>query len=124
MISPKLAVLMATMAFVGTGLAFSPGLNTAVYAQEADVEVERNNEIEQEISQEQEACTNEGKAKVSDDDGVEVLGGDNTASVTQTNDCIVFQGQSATNTAAIADFSSNTINAEALAAFVDLGVIF
>ncbi len=123
MISPKLAVLMATIAFVGAGLAVSPVLPTA-YAQEADVEVERNNEIEQEIEQEQEACTNEAKAKVSDDDDFDILGGDNTASVTQSNDCIVVQGQTATNTAAIVDASTNDINAEALAAFVDLGLLF
>ena len=117
MISPKLAVLMATMAFVGTGLAFTPVVS---YAQEAEVEVERNNEIEQEISQEQEACTNEGKAKVSDDDFVDILGGDNTATVDQSNTCLVVQTQEASNTAAIVDASTNDINAEALAALVDL----
>jgi hypothetical protein len=119
MISPKLAVLMATMAFVGTGLAFTPAVNTA-FAQEADVEVERNNEIDQEIKQEQEACTNEGKAKVSDDDFVDILGGDNTATVDQSNTCLVVQTQEAANTAAIVDASTNDINAEALAALVDL----
>ncbi len=87
------------------------------------VEVERNNEIDQEIDQDQEACTNEAHASVNDDDFIDI-GGDNTASVDQSNTCIVLQDQTATQGAAIIDFSTNDIDVEAISALVDLEEIF
>ena len=66
---------MATMAMVGIGAGALP---MAAAQQESDVEVERNNEIDQEIKQKQEACTNEADVNTSDDDGVDIVG-DNEA---------------------------------------------
>jgi hypothetical protein len=106
MISPKWAILMAAFALVGV-----VSLPTTAFAQDdesqnAEVDIERNNEIEQSIEQSQEACTNEAEVSLSDDDVVDI-GGDNEAEVEQSNDCIVVQNQEATNTAVIVDESVN-----------------
>jgi hypothetical protein len=107
MISPKLAVLMATMAMIGVGLTGATPL--AMAQQSTEVDIERNNEIEQSIEQSQEACTNEAEVEVSDDDEIDI-GGENEAEVEQSNDCIVVQSQSAENNAAIVDESENTFD--------------
>src|SRR5918992_5792420 len=121
MISPKLVVLMATMAVIGVGLTGATPLAMAQQSSDGtdggsiiivpDVAwiIERNNEIEQSISQEQEACTNEAEVSVSDDDGIDI-DGDNSADVEQTNVCDVDQSQSATNNAAIVDESTNNLD--------------
>jgi hypothetical protein len=114
MISPKLAVLMATFAMIGIGTGHGDGSGQA-----SDVVVERNNELGQEIDQDQEACTNEAKAKLSDDDLVDI-GGDNEVEAEQSNDCIVAQTQAATNLGAIVDFSSNEVDLESILAEVCL----
>jgi hypothetical protein len=116
MISPKLAVLMATMAMVGIGAGALP---MAAAQQESEVEVERNNEIDQSIKQKQEACTNEADVNVSDDDLVDI-GGDNEADVEQANECDVAQTQTGDNAAAIEDFSTNEIGLESILAEVGL----
>jgi predicted RNA methylase len=116
MISPKLAVLMATFAMIGIG---SGALPMAAAQQAAEVEVERNNEIDQEIKQKQEACTNKADVNVSDDDLVDI-GGDNEAEVEQENNCLVTQTQDAANVADIDDFSSNDFDVESILADVGL----
>jgi hypothetical protein len=101
MISPKLVVLMTAFTLVGV-----VGLPTTAFADRVDVEIERNNEISQSIEQEQEACTNE----------VEELSGE----AEQVNVCDVTQTQTATNAAAIEDFSSNDFDLESILADVGL----
>ena len=107
---------MATMAMVGIGAGALP---MAAAQQESDVEVERNNEIDQEIKQKQEACTNKADVNVSDDDYIDI-GGDNEAEVDQENDCLVTQTQGAANNAGITDFSTNDFGLENILAEVGL----
>ena len=110
MMSPKLAVLMTTLALVG---AVSPVLASATSDRGDDdpsnsVSVERNNEIEQSNDIEQYACTNEQDNEAENEDGDQVAvvsGGD------QSNDCVVVQGAEASNDAAIVDASTNDIDA-------------
>ena len=111
---------MATMAMLGVGLTAATPL-APVYAQDqdADVDIERDNSIRQSIEQEQEACTNEAEVEVDDDDFVDIAG-ENEAEVEQENNCIVAQGQTATNTAAIVDFSTNDFDIEQFLASLDL----
>ena len=106
MISPKLAILMATIAVVGAGAIPMAPMALAQDEDSQSVEIERNNEIEQEIKQKQEACTNEADVSVSDDDVIDIAG-ENEASVEQSNVCEVTQSQEATNTAVIVDESIN-----------------
>ncbi len=116
MISTKLAVLMATIAVLGAAGVAAP-MTTAAYAQDVQaVVIERNNEIDQDIEQEQEACTNEVEVEA-DEEGK----GDQKVKVDadQSNDCIVFQEQNAENNAAIVDESLNAI----IAANVDIDVL-
>jgi hypothetical protein len=129
MISPKLAVLMATFAMIGVGLTASTPLASATILMEdpsedqnASVDIERNNEIDQSIDQEQEACTNEAEVSVSDDDFVQVGDNENEAEVEQENDCFVDQDQDATNTAAIVDSSENTFDIDQILARLNLGL--
>ena len=110
MMSPKLAVLMTTLALVG---AVSPALAAATSDRGDDdpsnsVSVERNNEIEQSNDIEQYACTNEqdNEAENEDGDQIAVIGAGD-----QSNDCVVVQGASASNSAAIVDNSTNDIAA-------------
>jgi hypothetical protein len=117
MISPKLAILMATVAVVSAGAI--PMAPMALAQQEADVEIERNNSIEQSISQEQEACTNEAEVSISDDDYVDIAG-ENEAEVEQTNVCDVTQSQSAANVATIDDDSINVFDVEQFLASLDI----
>jgi hypothetical protein len=126
MISPKWAVLVAAFALVG-----AVSLPTTAFAQDftgndgddesqnASVEIERNNEIEQSIEQEQEACTNEAEVSLSDDDVVDVFG-DNEAEVEQSNDCFVIQNQEAENNAAILDESENNFDIDQILARLNL----
>ena len=110
MMSPKLAVLMTTLALVG---AVSPALAAATSDSGHDdpdnsVSVERNNEIEQSNEIEQYACTNEQENEAENEGGDQVAvvsGGD------QDNDCVVVQGAEASNDAAIVDNSTNDIDA-------------
>jgi hypothetical protein len=120
MMSAKLAVLMAAMAVIGTAAGAIPMAPMALAQdQTAETEIERNNEIEQEIEQEQEACVNEAEAEVSDDDEVDI-GGDNSATVEQSNECTVEQSQTAENAAAIDDSSTNEFSVEQILANVGL----
>jgi sensor domain CHASE-containing protein len=116
MISPKLAVLMATMAMIGIGTGALP---MAAAQQASEVDVERNNEIDQSIKQKQEACTNEAETSLSDDDGVDIVG-DNEAEAEQFNLCAVTQTQTGTNTAAVVDNSDNDVDLESILADVGL----
>src|SRR5918998_2431472 len=118
MISAKLAVLMAAFALVGSVIAVPTNAfafpvleedGTTDESQNAEVEIERNNEIEQSIEQSQEACTNEAEVSVSDDDGIDI-GGENEVSVEQSNECDVTQSQNAANVATIDDDSENTFD--------------
>jgi len=128
MISPKLAILMATMAVIGAGaIPMAPmAAATAVIGdpsedQEAEVEIERNNEISQSIKQEQEACTNEAEVEINDDDGVDIFG-DNEVEVGQANVCDVTQAQAAENAAAIEDSSENTFDIQQILARLNIGL--
>jgi hypothetical protein len=121
MISPKWAVLVAAFALVGVvslpGTAFAylmedPGDDES---QNASVEIERNNKIEQSIEQEQEACVNEAEVSVSDDDFVDIFG-ENEAEVDQVNVCDVDQSQTAENNAAIVDDSENDFDIDQILA--------
>src|SRR5918997_36876 len=102
MISPKLAILMATIAVVGAGAIPMAPMALAQDDDSQSVEIERNNEIEQSIKQSQEACTNE-------------------ASVEQENNCIVNQDQDAANIASIDDDSINVFDVEQFLASLNLG---
>ena len=81
------------------------------------VEAERNNDIDQNLQQGEEGCTNELGFGASDDDLFSV-GGGNSAAAGQSNQCVVTQATLADNTAGIADFSTNTADVEAIAAEV------
>ena len=119
MISPKLAVLMATMAVIGAGAIPMAPMALAQDGQDADVDIERNNSIKQSIKQSQEACTNEAEVEISDDDHVDI-GGDNKVEVGQANVCEVVQAQSASNEAAIVDESINGFDIEQF--LISLGI--
>src|SRR3712207_3510431 len=97
MISPKMVVLTALMAATSLGAYAVPAL-----AQDVDQEVERNNEIEQSISQSNEACTNTVVA-VEDDEG------DQYVEAYQSNKCYVEQSNEAEQEAEIEDESYNEI---------------
>jgi hypothetical protein len=118
MISPKLAVLMATMAMIGIGAGALP---MAAALQASEVEIERNNELDQSIRQSEEACTNEAEAEVDDEDFVDIVG-DNEAEAEQLNVCAVEQTNDATNTAAILDNSDNDVDLESILADVGLSL--
>ncbi len=122
MISTKIVALMAAFAVVG----MTSFLPSTVYADKdngntIEIDQERNNSIEQSIEQEQEACTNELEAEVSDDDLFDI-GGDNTATADQSNLCVVTQTQAATNLAGIVDNSVNDLGVEAILAEVGLSL--
>ena len=119
MISPKLAILMATIAVVGAGAIPMAPMALAQDEDSQSVEIERNNEIEQEIKQKQEACTNEAEVELSDDDVIDI-GGENEAEVEQENNCIVDQSQSAANVATIDDDSINVFDVEQFLASLNL----
>jgi hypothetical protein len=123
MISPKLAILMATMAVVGAGaLPIAPMAladRSDDPSQRASVDIERNNSIRQSIDQEQEACTNEADVAINDNDYVDIAG-ENEAEVDQENDCIVVQDQDAENNAAILDLSDNDFDIEQILASLRL----
>ena len=107
MISPKLTVLMATMAVLGASApaAFAdnsydpsdPSVTVSV-----DQDIDRNNEISQSITQSNEACTNTVVA-IEDDDG------DQTVYSEQSNDCEVYQSNEAEQEAEIDDESYNEL---------------
>ncbi len=91
---------MATMAFIGLGATATPALadygkNGGNGGNNFEVDIERNNAIEQD----QEACTNEVEVEA---------GGDQIALVNanQNNNCVVNQNQGA----AIFDFSENAFD--------------
>ena len=88
----------AIMAVASLGLTTAP----AALAQDVDQEVERNNEIEQEITQSNEACTNTVVA-VEDDEG------DQYVEAYQYNDCYVEQSNEAEQEAEIEDESENLL---------------
>ena len=95
---------MATFAMIGIG---SGALPMAAAQQAAEVDVERNNEINQEIKQKQEACTNE-------------LEGGLSGEIDQDNDCLVTQTQNAANVGTILDESENEFDVESILADVGL----
>ena len=97
MISPKIAMLTAMMAVSTVGMTAVPAL-----AQDFSLEqdVERNNEIEQSITQSNEACTNTVVA-IEDDDG------DQSVYSEQSNKCYVEQSNEAEQEAEIDDESTN-----------------
>jgi hypothetical protein len=95
MISPKMVVLTALMAATSLGAYAVPAL-----AQDVDQDIERNNEIEQEITQSNEACTNTVVA-IEDDDGSQYVYAD------QSNKCYVEQSNEAEQEAEIDDESFN-----------------
>ena len=116
MMSPKLAVLMTTLALVGA--VGSPLLAAATNGGNDDdrgnddpsnaVSVERNNSIKQSNDIAQYACTND------QDNEADNEGGDQIAVIgagDQSNDCTVTQGAEARNDAAIVDASTNDIAA-------------
>ena len=109
---------MATFAMIGIG---SGALPMAAAQQAAEVEVERNNEIDQSIKQKQEACTNKADVSVSDDDYVDIVG-DNEADVDQENNCIVDQDQDAANVGTVFDDSENVFDVESILAEVGLSL--
>ena len=119
---------MAAMTLVGIGTVVGSPLAYAVENNNGGsngdtvaTEIERNNELDQEIEQGQEACTNELKADVSDDDFVDIVG-DNEVEAEQENNCIVTQDQVAANAGGIEDFSTNEFELESILANVGLSL--
>jgi hypothetical protein len=109
---------MATFAMIGVGLTAATPMAAA--QQVSEVEVERNNELDQNLQQKQEACTNEAEGEVSDDDVVDIVG-DNEAEAEQFNFCDITQTQAGSNEAAIIDESDNTVDLESVLA--DVGIV-
>jgi hypothetical protein len=98
MISPKIAMFAALMAVATLGLTTAgPAM-----AQDVDQDIERNNEIEQSITQSNEACTNTVVA-VEDDEG------DQYVDAYQSNKCYVEQSNEAEQDAEIEDESENEL---------------
>jgi hypothetical protein len=97
MISPKIAMLTAMMAVSTVGMTAVPAL-----AQDFEQSIERNNEIEQSITQSNEACTNTVVA-IEDDDG------DQSVYSEQSNKCYVEQSNEAEQEAEIDDESYNEL---------------
>ena len=95
MISPKIAMLTAMMAVSTVGMTAVPAL-----AQDFEQSIERNNEIEQSITQSNEACTNTLVAA----EGGE---GDQSVDSDQSNKCFVVQSNEAEQDAEIEDESEN-----------------
>ena len=118
---------MAAMTLVGIGTvvgsplayAVENGRNGGSNGDTVATEIERNNELDQSIEQDQEACTNELKADVSDDDLIDI-GGDNEAEADQTNICAVTQAQTGANVGTVTDNSNNEIGLESILANVGL----
>ena len=92
MISPKLAAMMAAMTLIGAG---APITALADHGNNFEVDIERNNAIEQE----QEACTNEVEVEAGEDQ-IALVNAD------QNNECEVDQNQEAV----IVDFSENAFD--------------
>ena len=90
-----MVVLTALMAATSLGAYAVPAL-----AQDVDQDIERNNEIEQSITQSNEACTNTVVAA----EGGE---GDQYVEADQSNKCVVFQSNEAEQDAEIEDESEN-----------------
>ena len=106
MISPKLTVLMAAMAVLGAS-APAAFANSSYDPSDPSVtvNVERNNEIDQEITQSNEACTN---TVLASEDGK----GDQYVDAYQKNKCYVEQSNEAEQEAYIDDYSFNKIITE------------
>jgi hypothetical protein len=96
MISPKIAMLTAMMAVSTVGMTAVPALA------QVEQEIERNNEIEQSITQSNEACTNTLVA-IEDDEG------DQYVESEQSNKCYVEQSNEAEQEAEIEDESYNEL---------------
>ena len=92
-----MVVLTALMAATSLGAYAVPAL-----AQDVDQDIERNNEIEQSITQSNEACTNTVVAVEEDE-------GDQYDEAYQSNDCYVEQSNEAEQEAEIEDESYNEI---------------
>jgi hypothetical protein len=109
MISPKIAMFAALMAVATLGLTTAgPAM-----AQDVDQDIERNNEIDQEITQSNEACTNTVVA-IEDDEG------DQDVYADQSNKCYVEQSNEAEQEAEIEDESENllaNLNFQSFAAY-------
>ena len=115
---------MAAMTLVGIGTVVGSPLAYAVEngsnnGDTVATEIERNNELDQEIKQSQEGCTNELKADVSDDDLIDI-GGENEAEADQSNFCTVTQTQAGANVGTLTDASSNEFDLETILATVGL----
>jgi hypothetical protein len=106
MISPKIAMLTAMMAVSTVGMTAVPALAQF----ELDQDIDRNNEIDQSVTQSNEACTNTLVAA----EGGE---GDQSVDSEQENDCYVEQSNEAEQEAEIEDESTNFL--ANIAAFVD-----
>ena len=102
MTSPKWALLIGAFALVGAAI-----VPTSAFADQVYFELERNNEINQEIEQEQEACTNEVEGGLSGE-------------IEQENICAVTQTQTAANVGTILDESENEFDVESILADVGL----
>jgi hypothetical protein len=106
MISPRLTVLMATMAVLGASAPAAFANNSYDPSDPSvTVNVDRNNEIDQSIEQSNEACTN---TLVAIEDGK----GDQYVDAYQKNKCYVEQSNYASQYADIDDFSYNEIYTE------------
>jgi hypothetical protein len=112
--SPKLAIFVAAFALVGAITVPTTAFAQDDESQNAEVNIERNNEISQSIEQSQEACTNEAEVETSDDEDVVDVGGENSIEQNQANVCTVEQSQSAENNAAIEDNSENNLDVQSI----------
>ncbi len=97
-------ILAMTASVFAPATAFGTAISEPPETEQQTVTIERNNNIAQNIEQDQEACTNELDVEASEsgkgDQKVEVKSD-------QSNDCIVFQSQTAEQNAFIFDDSTN-----------------
>ena len=105
---------MAAMTLVGIGTVVGSPLAYAVESGSSNgdtvaTEIERNNELDQEIKQSQEGCTNEVEGGLSGE-------------AEQENNCIVTQDQTGANVGSIADLSSNEFESETFLANIGLSL--
>jgi hypothetical protein len=100
--SVNVSVFMAALILVG--------ISAPLAAAQGTINITRSNTQTQSNVIEQEACTNEqeddAENQEGDDDQVAIAAGGN-----QSNDCVVVQNATASNSAAIVDLSDNDINA-------------
>ena len=103
---------MGAMAIIGAITVTTTAFAQNGESQNADVDIERNNEIEQSVEQEEKAGANDASAEIDDDDFDGIAANNRAKCLSQQNICLADPSQEASNTAVIADSRYNTISVD------------